>query len=88
MIDKRRELIIIVGIAQDEFSNELGTFIPNTLAISVGIMSIIEIRVNCFITTFRLFDITDAKASIMLSKLFGPDTEDGILTIYGTIAYC
>jgi hypothetical protein len=46
MMDKNSELTIIVGIAQDEFSNELGTFIPNTLAIKVGIIRMMEISVN------------------------------------------
>jgi len=44
---------------------ELGTFIPNILDIKVGIIKMIEMVVSCFITTLRLFEITEANASIM-----------------------
>lgn len=63
--DITNEPRIIAGIAHDEFSIEFGTFIPKILAINVGIINIIDIRVNCFITTFRLLEITEAKASII-----------------------
>ena len=56
---------MIEGKAQYDSSIKLGTFIPKILAINVGIISMIEISVNCFITTLRLFDITEANASII-----------------------
>jgi hypothetical protein len=63
--DRIKEPKIIEGNAQTECSIKLGTFIPKILAIRVGIIRMIEMSVSCFITTFRLLEITDAKASII-----------------------
>jgi hypothetical protein len=63
--DKAPEMPNTAGNAQFQFSMELGTFIPYKLATKVGIIKIIEMEVSCFMTTFRLFEITDAKASII-----------------------
>jgi hypothetical protein len=47
-----------------------GTFIPKKLATKVGIISTSVMTVRRFITSFRLFDIIDANASIVLAKMF------------------
>ena len=60
---------IINGNAHGKFSMPLGTFIPNKLAIKVGIIKRIEMSVSCFITTLRLLEITEAKASIIPAKI-------------------
>lgn len=63
--DNKIEIMMIPKNAKLEFSRKLGTFIPYKLAIRVGIINKIEIDVSRFITMLRLFDITDAKASII-----------------------
>ena len=57
-------------------SNPLGlscngnaTFIPNIPPIMVGIAINIVTEANTFITILRLFDITEAKKSIVLDKI-------------------
>lgn len=45
-----------------------GTFIPKKLAIIVGIAITIVTEARNFITIFRLFEITEAKASIIPAR--------------------
>ena len=59
------EKMITIGKAQGLFSKWFGTFIPYKLAIKVGIIKIMEMEASCFMTTFRLFEMTDANASII-----------------------
>ena len=46
-----------------------GTFIPHKLKMMVGTARIIVIDAKNFITIFRLFEITDAYASIVPLKI-------------------
>ncbi len=51
------------------FSRELGTFMPYTLATKVGSMMMIDMDVNCFMVLFKLFDITEAYAFMVLLSM-------------------
>ena len=52
-----------------ECASGTGTFIPQKLAIIVGIDITIVMIARTFITIFRLFEITDAYASIVPLKI-------------------
>ena len=53
----------------DDWNGRFITFIPHKLAISVGIDSTIVSDVRIFITMLRLFEITEANASIVPLKM-------------------
>ena len=52
-----------------DFLPMFGTFIPKKLDTNVGIIKIMVMMVSCFITMFKLLEITDAKASIIPAKM-------------------
>lgn len=65
IIDISIEIPVTIANPCISFENGNGTFIPQILAINVGNDKTIVIDANNFITTFRLFEITEAYASIV-----------------------
>lgn len=63
------EISIMMPKANGVLSNGRGTFMPKKLETMVGMDSTIVTEVRNFITMLTLFEMTDAKASIILLRI-------------------